>query len=109
MTDDRPFDPSILNTTELVTAAVQVNPEAHRGLPDEVLIAIIQGEDVELPQRTLNKKRLKIMSYINANWSQVSYQVSCPAKTRDDHACFGCTDTQVTSCTLENSKKFLAD
>lgn len=95
-----------LSTTELVTIAREVENEAHRGLAREVLIAIIEGEATALPQRTINKKRLRIMQYLDANWEQVSSLVSCPAKTRDPWACFGCTDVQAASCVLDNKDKF---
>jgi hypothetical protein len=98
-----------LNKTELVAIAAQLNHEAHRGLPREALIAIIEGKNIELPSRVVNKKRLKIMNYINANWVAVEPLISCPATSRDPYACFRCSDFQVTSCTLDNHSKFLAD
>lgn len=104
------FDPQTLNRTELAAAARQIDPEAHRNLPEEVLVAIIEGrQDDVLPPRRLNKMRLKIMQFLDDNWDQVSYQISCPAKTRDRHACFGCTDLQVSCCTIDNAKTFLDD
>ena len=102
MTEDRSFDPSRLNLTELVAICVQLNPEAHRALPRELLEQISLGKEVELPARAVNKMRLKIMTYINENFSQIEYQVNCPAKSRDPYACFTCSDLQVASCTFEN-------
>lgn len=107
--DDRTFDPTTLNLTELVTIAVQINPEAHRGLPREALEMICLGAEVELPKRVVNKKRLQIMQHINERWTAVSPLISCPAKTQDPEACFNCTDFQVASCTIENRKLFLQD
>lgn len=99
-----------LNTTELVAIAQQFSPEAHRGLPREVLLAILENaEELELPRRTINKKRLKIMKYINENWVAVEPLIACPARSRDPHACYRCSDLQVTSCTIDNSEKFAGE
>ncbi len=98
-----------VSQTELAALAAEVHPEAHRGLPREVLLAILDGQEVELPHRIINKKRLKIMDYINENWIAVEALISCPARSRDPHACFRCSELQVTSCTLENSERFLGE
>lgn len=103
------FDPTQLNLTELVLIASQVDREAHRFLPREVLEVMTLGEEIELPQRVLNKKRLQIMNYINAKWAAVSPIVNCPAKSRDPEACFTCSNFQVACCTLENRKLFAKD
>lgn len=95
-----------LNLSELVAIAREVEPEAHRALGREVLAQIIEGKAVTLPQRTINKKRLLITQYLDANWDQVSSLVSCPAKTRDPWACFGCTDVQAAACVTDNKDKF---
>lgn len=103
--DEQPvFNPKRLNLTELVQLAMQAHPEVHRLLPRALLERIALGEDVELPQYAINKTRLKIMSYINENYSQVEYQINCPARSRDPYACFSCSDLQVACCTLSNVK-----
>lgn len=93
-----------LNHSELVVIAQNFAPEAHRGLSRELLISIITDNDTEvaLPVRRINKKRLRIMDYVNEHWNQVSYQISCPAKSQDPHACFACTDVQTAICVLHN-------
>ncbi len=94
------------NLTELVTMARELDPEAHRGLSRETLCKIINGEETRpLKQRSINKIRLKIMTFINENWEQVSPLISCPAKSRDSYACFTCCDVQVSLCTLTNKDK----
>lgn len=110
MTDeeDKAFDPTRLNLTELVSIASAINPEAHRALPREILEVIALGEEIELPQRTLNKKRLQVMSLINERWASMRYQISCPAISRHPEACFNCSDLQISSCTLDNRKLFEA-
>jgi len=93
-----------LNVSELVLMAQETNPSAHRGLPRETLIRLALGEDVDLPQRRVDKTRLLVMQWIDANFKQVSPIVGgCPARTRDLRACFQCTDVQATECALTNS------
>lgn len=101
------IDYEVLNLTELTTIAKEVNPSASRHLPVEALIAIIEGVEIELPERFLDKKRLKVLRYIDEKWESVRYQISCPAKTRDPRACFTCSDMQITCCILDNKKIFL--
>ncbi len=97
------------NLTELVQLAQAFEPEAHRGLGRELLEAIIRGEQITLPQRSINKKRLKITSYLDENWEQVGSLVSCPARSREPWACFGCSDVQTASCILDNKERFEDD
>lgn len=95
-----------LNTTELVLLARNVDSSAHRGLPRELLLEMLETEESPgLPMRRLDKHRLQIMNHINTYWDQVSALVSCPAKSRDPHACFGCSDVQAACCTLDNAKQ----
>lgn len=92
-----------LNASELLLLAQEHEPNAHRGLPREVLIRIALGEEIELPPRHVDKVRLKIMEFVDANFKQVEPLVqACPAKTRDLRACFQCTDVQVVECALMN-------
>jgi hypothetical protein len=93
------------NLTELVAIAREVEPEAHRGLGREALIAVIEGKAPPLPQRSINKRRLQITQYVDTYWEQVSSLVSCPAKSRDPWACFGCSDIQAAACIIENKEK----
>lgn len=95
-----------MNISELVVVAQELEEQAHRGMSREHLIQIIEGESLLVPERIVNKKRLKIMQYIDAHWEQVAYQVSCPAKSRDPRACFSCCDIQVVMCSVRNQDKF---
>jgi hypothetical protein len=109
-TNDEPaFDVAALNLTELVAICKEAHPDAHRALPRELLELVALGVDVALPPRFVNRTRLKIMNYVNENWTQVEYQINCPAQSRDPHACFNCSDLQVADCTLSNTKLILGD
>lgn len=99
------MDYANLNHSELARIAQELEHEAHRGLPRELLIRIIEGASPVLPERTVNKKRLKIMQTLNENWEQVSCLISCPATSRDPRACFSCHDLQAVSCSLNVEQK----
>jgi hypothetical protein len=94
-----------INETELTWLAQENNPNAHRSLGRERLLAIVMGEDVDLPDRAVDKVRLRIMEFVDQHWTQVEPLLACPARTRDPRACFNCTDVQVVECALSNNKK----
>lgn len=98
-----------LNASELGLMAWYMNPGAHRGLPREVLYAIIRGEEVELPERHIDIWRATIFKYCDSHWDQVSPLISCPMKSRKPHACFSCPDVQVAECTLDNHRNLVLD
>lgn len=94
-----------MNMTELVELAKETNPEAHRGLSREVLHQIITNAPEDgptLPEKQVNKYRLKIMTFVLDHWKQIKPMLTCPAKSGDPRACFNCTDTQVVECVTMN-------
>lgn len=94
-----------LNMSELVLVAQDFDEGAHRGMSRGELLEIIEaGGDSNLPMRKVDKVRLRIMQYIIENWNQVSYQISCPAKSQHPRACFSCLDLQVSECAIRNRK-----
>lgn len=95
-----------LNQSELTVLASNLNENVHRGLPREVLVAIIRGEEVELPPRRVDSFRAHIYTYVERYWSQFEPLIACPLKTRHPRACFRCSDVQVGECTLQNPSIF---
>lgn len=93
-----------LNISELLTLAQSIEPNSHRGLPRADLVSIALGNEHEkVPARKVDKIRLQIMQFIDANFLQVEPLVqSCPARTRNLRACFQCTDVQVMDCALNS-------
>lgn len=91
------------NHTELYqmarSAKLNVPPSCSR---DE-LISYLLGE-VELPphESDIDAWRRGIMGFLIEHWKQVETQLTCPAKSKDPNACFGCVDTQVVSCLVGN-------
>ncbi len=98
-----------LNLSELTLLAQETNPDAHRGLDREMLLALAMGEEVDLPPRTVDKVRLRIMEFVNDHWEQVKPLIACPARSRDPRACFNCTDIQAVECALTNQKKIFTE
>jgi len=99
-----------LNDSELVMLAQEVDESAHRGVAREVLVQIVEqgtSEDIDLRPRRVNKLRLKIMEFILDNWKQVEPLLSCPARTREQRACYQCTDVQAVECAVLNQKTLM--
>lgn len=93
-----------MNQSERLVLAQEVNPNAHRGLEPETLIAIITGHDVDLPRRRVDESRDAIFRFVDAYWKQVEPLLSCPMRTRRPDACYTCTDIQAAECMLINQQ-----
>lgn len=94
-----------MNVSELVQVAQGIDGRVHRGLGREVLVEVIlAGQAPVLPDRSVDKVRLRIMGFILDNWDQVKPLVQCPARTGDPRACFQCTDVQAILCFDDNRK-----
>lgn len=93
------------NRTELIQTCqgvgISVSPSASR----EELVELLLG-DSEEPTSTsdLDAWRHGIMGFILDHWATLSTQLTCPAKTKDPRACFGCIDAQVVSCLNSNQQ-----
>lgn len=44
------------------------------------------------------------MQFVNEYYPKLRSQLTCPAKTRDPKACYGCVDAQVYTCLVENEQ-----
>lgn len=97
---------SDINLTELVLLAQDLDNNAHRGLGRSALIALLEGRPEPLPTYRVDKYRLRIMTFLDANWERVEPLLKCPARSRDLRACFTCTDIQVAECSLNNPTIF---
>lgn len=91
-----------LNMSELTEMAAANNMNAHRGLPRDVLVALVKGTHIDLPTRHIDIWRKTIFAFVDNHWKQCSPLLSCPMKTRSPTACFRCPDIQVAECTLQN-------
>lgn len=98
--------------SELVVLAQHHEPEAHRDLGREELInLILEATPVDpLPQRKINRVRLRIMDYVIRNWELVRpLAQACPAGTKNPRACFRCTDLQAAECASLNQEELEQD
>lgn len=92
-----------LNHSELYqtarSAGLSVLPSESR----ENLIAYLVGEKEPPPiEHELDMWRNGIMGFLIEHWRQVETQLTCPARSKDPRACYGCVDTQVVSCLVDN-------
>lgn len=91
------------NHTELYQlardAGFQVLPSESR----ENLAMYLLGEKEPPPSvHEIDMWRNGIMGFLIDHWKQVETQLTCPAKSKDPRACFGCVDAQVVSCLVTN-------
>ena len=98
-----------LNLSELAQLAQSMDPRAHRDLPREVLVAIANGEEYDLPDRSVDDYRDRVYLFVDQNWEQLSPLISCPLKTRAPRSCFTCVDLQVAECVTQNRSTFRFD
>lgn len=91
------------NDTELYQTAREAGLIVLPSEPREKLIVYLLGEE-EPPkiEQNIDMWRNGIMGFLIEHWKQVETQLTCPAKSGDPLACFGCIDTQVISCLVSN-------
>jgi hypothetical protein len=92
-----------LNHTELYQTARAAGFVVLPSEPRANLIAYLLGEKEPPPiEHNIDMWRNGIMQFLIDHWKQVETQLTCPAKSKDPRACFGCVDTQVVSCLVNN-------
>lgn len=91
------------NQTELYQTARRAGLAVHPAMPRGMIISILLGEQESPPfEHPFDPWRRAIMSFLLDHWKQVETQLTCPAKSGDPNACFGCVDAQVTTCLVTN-------
>lgn len=90
------------NHTELYQACRQAGLGALPTDPKPKLIAMLEGVGGEPITHPLDLWRDAIMAFVIDYWPKLQSQVTCPAKTRDPKACYGCIDQQVVACLTKN-------
>lgn len=93
------------NATELYQLCVGAGIPVHPNYSKEKMIALLEGteEPVDVNHPTYIW-RDAIMEFVEEYWAKLRSQLTCPAKTRDPKACYGCVDTQVYACLVENEQ-----
>jgi len=78
---------------------IHVRPTASR---EDMIDYICGNDEPPPPWHGINAWRHALMGFVLDNWELIRSQISCPAKSGDPRACFGCTDTQVMFCVVDN-------
>ena len=91
------------NHTELYQLCRRLNLPALPSMRREELNSVLFGEYPELSvPHSLDTWRHGLAGFVLEHWSALQNQVSCPLKSQDPRACFGCLDTQVVACVVDN-------
>jgi hypothetical protein len=112
MTNSSAFDRC--NRTELyqlcVRAEIPVRPNETR----EAMIAYLNGEKEPVLQdekdHAIHSWRHGIIRFVDEYWKQIETQLDCPVRklrdpnNPDPRPCFGCLDTQVIACIVDNEE-----
>ena len=97
-----PKDFRFINTTELVEILRLRGIRAHRGVPKDELIQMLQHEPTEEIVSRVDKKRDALIAFMSANWDKISDQVM-PQCHGD---CYKHHDLEVTVCHYVNQTFF---
>lgn len=90
------------NRTELYQACVRSGIRAPPGATKQELYDYLIGKVGCEEGNPVDSWRDTIMAFMIAYWKKVRLQVTCPAKTKDPKACYGCLDIQVIDCIVES-------
>ncbi len=92
------------NHSELYQLARHTGHVVFPSLSRESLIRIIIEEEAPPPLRIhdIDDTRLAIMRFLIDHRQKLETQITCPAKSFKEDACFGCVDPQVISCFTGN-------
>lgn len=100
------------NHTELYQTCCAAGILVRPNEPREVMIDYLEGwkEPPEMREsdNVFHGWRTGIIGFLNEYWKHIATQIVCPARTMKDpnnpnpRPCFGCTDTQVVTCLVQN-------
>jgi len=95
-----------LNHTELYQIAREAGHVVMPNLTREALIRIIiyDRSAPNIDEQSFDEWRWAIMRFIIDHRKRLETQISCPARSFKEDACFGCVDAQVVSCLADNAK-----
>ena len=91
------------NKTELYQTCRAAGLNVHPTDTNERFIQLLEGTEEDPPvAHPIDPWRDAIMNFVIDYWPKLQSQITCPAKSRDPHACYGCVDQQVISCIVKN-------
>jgi hypothetical protein len=102
------------NYSELHQMCIRAEIPVLPTTPREKLIAYLTGDE-EPPEldendHPIHSWRNAIIGFLLDQWKKMATQITCPAKALKDpinpnpRPCFGCIDTQVITCLVQNHK-----
>jgi hypothetical protein len=73
------------------------------------MVALLEGaaEQEGEVDHPVDAWRDALMRFIEDYWVKIQSQITCPAKSREPKACYGCVDTQVYACLMKNPQPIL--
>ena len=92
------------NHTELYQLCLKARVPASPSMTREQLIDALVGEDPRPMGITnpVDSWRHGLAGFVLDHWKTLQNQVTCPLKSGDPTACFGCLDIQVVTCIIRN-------
>lgn len=94
------------NHTELYQLCKKAGLDVSPGMTRETLGQLLEGSLSLKDATTIDAWRDAIMAFINDFWPKLQSQITCPARSRDPKACYGCLDTQVVACLTKNPRVY---
>lgn len=85
------------NHTELLQVCLDAQLPAHPRMTREELVQLLEctAEPVTNP---MDAWRDALAQFIDDYWVRLRSQLTCPARSHDPAACYGCLDAQVAVC-----------
>lgn len=91
------------NDTELYQLCRRIEIPVLPSTPRDKLISYLTGEEEPVPvSHPIDQWRHGLMGFILDHWAVLEPQLTCPAKSKNPRECFGCVDTQVMTCIVQN-------
>lgn len=93
------------NETELYQLCRRMNlpvlPSAGKTMMIDMLTGELEGSPVTHP---IDMWRNGLTGFVFEYWARLEPQLTCPIRSKDPRSCWGCIDTQVITCVIQNPK-----
>ena len=68
----------------------------------DTLVRYLLADNPTPTRNPIDSWRHGIAGFVLDHWNMLQPQITCPIKSKDPRACFGCLDTQVMECIVRN-------
>jgi hypothetical protein len=92
-----------VNRTELYQLCRRSGVPALPNMNRKELVECIVNGAGDLGIHPVDEWRRAIMRFVLGQWKRMQTQLTCPAASGDENACFQCEDVQVLSCVAQNA------